>query len=167
MAIVLNDSPVGHMATDRYIECTARKCGNREWPGGLFQSLRKFRQSTTLCSKCGAEANLWLEFSFGNGRYAHLCKVLDVFLPEGRPLTWREGRYRRGFYPFLVMVESTEEEGVHLRKPHRSAWLPYWHIDRNRRGRIVHTKYGQWAPFMAHTAFASLVRQARKKGYRI
>jgi hypothetical protein len=22
-----------------------------------------------------------LEFSFGNGKYAHACKVLDVFLP--------------------------------------------------------------------------------------
>ena len=155
------------MATDRYIECGSRKCRHREWPGGLFQTLHRFQKRTPVCPQCGDEAHLWLEFSFGNGRYAHLCKVLDVFLPEGRPSNWREGRYRREFYPFLVIVESTEEEGVRFKKPRRSAWLPYWHIDRNRRGCIVHTKYGQWAPFMAHSAFASLVRQARKKGYRL
>jgi hypothetical protein len=148
------------MATGRFNVCSVRSCGHREWVARLFDALCDIQQERARCSKCGARSHLLLEFSFGNGKYPHPCKVLDVFLPKPKPRSWREGKLKRGFYPFLVMVESINEG-------HRSVWLPYWHIDTNRRGHIVGVKYGQWASFMRDSVLASLTDQARAKGYQI
>jgi hypothetical protein len=63
------------------------------------------------------------------------------------------------FYPFLAMVEALEEG-------YTSAWLPYWHVVTHINGHLER-KYGQWASFMGEDALASLVKQARAKGYSI
>ena len=148
------------MATDRYKVCSVRSCGNkREWVPRLFDALCEIQQKRFRC-KCGAKSFLSLEFQFGNGSYLHPCRVLDVFLPKPMPRSWREGRYQRSFYPFLVIVESSP-------RGQQEAWLPYWHIDKNRRGDTVGVKYGQWASFLRASVLASLTGQARAKGYKV
>jgi hypothetical protein len=111
------------------------------------------------CSKCSAKTHLELEFGFGLGAHPHKCKVLAAFLPERLDNSWPEGGFTRSFYPFLVIVKSIDES-------YRSVWLPYWHIDKPKRGKSIY-KYGQWASFISERPFASLVRQARAKGYKI
>ena len=147
------------MATDRYNVCSARSCGKRKWVPRLFDALCDIQQGRARC-ECGSKSYLWMEFSFGNGLYPHPCRVLDVFLPKPMPRSWREGRLQRRFYPFLVMVESSDGG-------HQEAWLPYWHIDKNRHGDIVGVKYGQWASFLRASVLASLTDQARIKGYEV
>jgi hypothetical protein len=84
---------------------------------------------------------------------------LAAFLPKRLDNSWPEGKSQRSFYPFLVIVKSIDERL-------RSIWLPYWHIDKPKRGKPFY-KYGQWASFISERPFASLVRQARAKGYKI
>ena len=147
------------MATDRYNVCSLRSCGKREWVPRLFDALCDIQQGRLRC-ECGAKSYLSLEFRFGNGSYLHPCRVLDVFLPKPMPRSWREGRFQRSFYPFLVIVKSSSSS-------HQEAWLPYWHIDKNRSGDTVGVKYGQWASFLRASVLASLTDQARAKGYEV
>src|ERR1700733_3358436 len=146
------------MATERYNVCSARSCGNKEWVAGLFDALRDIQRGRLQCSKCGKKSHLELEFGFDLGKSLHRCKVLDVFLPK-RIEKWPRGKFERSFYPFLVIVKSTDEG-------YRSMWLPYWHIDKNQKTRKTFRKYGQWASFISERPFVSLIGQARAKGYK-
>jgi len=144
------------MATDRFNVCSDKSCGHREQVFRLFDALRDIQQGRARCSECGKRSYLSLTFPFGNGQYPTRYKVLAVFLPKHLPRSWPEGKYKRGFYPFLVILEKVNDG-------HCWAWLPYWHVDKNRRGHIVRVKYGQWASVMRDGAFASLIKQARAK----
>jgi hypothetical protein len=101
-----------------------------------------------------------LEFEFDLGKSSHLCKVLDVFLPK-KIDHWKRGKSVRWFYPFLVVVESIDK-----RDNYRSIWLPYWHVDKNKKTGKQLKKYGQWASFVWEEPFISLIRQAKAKGYK-
>src|SRR5947207_15252660 len=118
------------MATDRYSVCNAKRRIHRVWIPRLFDALLDVAEGRARCSECGSGSYVELAFAFGNGRYPHACRVGDAFLPDPRPRSWQEGGQRRYFYPFLVMVESS-------RDGRRSAWFPYWHVDTNRRGKVV------------------------------
>jgi hypothetical protein len=145
------------MATERYNVCSA--CGNKQSVTTLFKALYDIsRGREARCSKCDKKSVLELTFGFGRGTSPHQCKVLAVFLPKHID-RWKEGRFNRSFYPFLVIVKSKANG-------HRSVWLPYWHIDRRRR-QNPRVKYGQWASFIRESPFASLVGQAKTKGYKI
>jgi hypothetical protein len=80
-------------------------------------------------------------------------------MPKRLDNSWREGKFRRTFCPFLVIVEAIDADYL-------SVWLPYWHIDKPKRGKPLY-KYGQWASFIWERPFASLTSQARAKGYKI
>ena len=148
------------MATGRYNVCHSHSCRSRQWVDRLFDAIYDISQGKKArCSKCGKISRLELEFGFGLGAYPHKCRVLAAFLPKRLDNSWREGKYRRSFYPFLVIVKSIDEG-------YRSVWLPYWHLDKDRQGH-VRVKYGQWASFVSERPFASLIRQAKAKGYKI
>lgn len=149
------------MATEKYNVCSVRSCGHREWVARLFDALNDISKGKkSKCSECGGKSYLELEFDFSRGKYPHQCKVLDAFLPKIDKWTDGKGnKFERSFYPFLVIVQSIDEG-------YRSVWLPYWHIDKDRRGKLFY-KYGQWASFIRERRFASLVSQARAKGYKI
>jgi len=147
------------MATNRIKVCSIPGCGRRAWVPRLFDALSEIQEGRARC-ECGGKSYLLLEFSFGNGLYPHRCRVLDVFLPKPMPRSWRQGRFKRSFIPYLVIVESCGNRC-------QEAWLPYWHIDRNRRGEIVGVKFGQWASFLRAEVLASLMKQARAKGYKV
>ena len=145
------------MATDRYWVCST--CEHRQGAAGrLFDNLRDIVQGKKArCSECGKSSHLELTFGFGLSS-PHRGKVLDAFLPK--PLSkWPHGKSTVEFYPFLVIVKSIDEG-------YRSVWLPYWHVVTNHRGH-PRVKYGQWAPFIWDRRLASLVGQAKAKGYKI
>src|SRR5882672_8604913 len=118
--------------TERYLICSI--CSGRKWASGLFDALRDMAQGKqTLCSKCGPNAHrLELIFPLALAPTARY-KVVHAFLPK-KPDTWRRGKSKIQFYPFLVLLES-------LNSRHRSVWLPYWHAVTND-GR-TRMKYGQ------------------------
>jgi hypothetical protein len=142
-----------------FIPQPSTRLASNEWVSRLFDALLDIQRGRFLC-ECGGKSYLTLEFQFGNGSYLHPCRVLDVFLPKPMPRSWRERRLQRSFYPFLVIVESSDSG-------HQEAWLPYWHIDKNSRGDTVGVKYGQWASFLRASVLASLTSQARAKGYKV
>jgi hypothetical protein len=144
------------VATGKYNVCNR---GHREWVEiTLFDALCDIQQGKARYCKCGGRSHLELTFEFGRGKYPHKCKVLAAFLPKRLDNSWVEGKFQRSFYPFLVIVKSIDES-------HRSIWLPYWHVDKPKKGASI-PKYGQWASFVSERLFASLVRQARAKGYK-
>jgi hypothetical protein len=100
-----------------------------------------------------------LKFRFGLEVGDRPCRVLDTFLPA-HIATWRlDNDSTAEFYPFLVVVESSDGKSQFV-------WLPYWHVVADKDG-TVSRKYGQWAPFMDTEAFGSLLSQARAKGYQV
>jgi hypothetical protein len=119
------------MATERYLVCTP--CRSREWVTRLFDVLHSIEQGKTQCPACGVKKHLELKFEFGGGKWPYRCKVLDVFLPKPRVTSWREGKSRVAFYPFLVIVKSLDDH-------HEYTWFPYWHIERNGWGDIRRVK---------------------------
>ena len=145
------------MATAKNNVCN--HCGTRESVDQLFDALCDVQRGKLRCS-CGRKSHLELEFGFGMGKYPHRCEVLDVFLPERRQKGWRERGRLVQFYTFLVIVRSIESDYI-------SAWLSYWHVERNNHGEIARRKYGQWAPFIRDTQLASLIAQAKAKRYNV
>jgi len=142
------------VATGRYFICS--RCGEKTYPPNLFETLRTFSVSRSVCGRCGANSELHVVFSFGLEAGRPDCKVLDAFLPEN-PVSWRQQDMREvTFYPFLVVLQRSDDEG-------RCFWLPYWHLVEGIG--TVKRKYGQWAPFMDASLFESLVAQARAKGH--
>ena len=145
------------MATDQYRVCS--NCRHRRQAAGrLFDALHGIVQGKKArCSECDASTHLELTFDFGLSS-PHRYKVLDAFLPKRR-LKWQRGKSTVEPYTFLVIVESADEG-------YRDVWLPYWHVVTDHRGH-PRAKYGQWAPFIWDVRFASLVRQAKAKGYKV
>lgn len=147
------------MATDRYHVCST--CSNRRWVPRLFDALRELASGTLpACEACGQTTHIELEFSFGLDAGRHPCKAVAAFLPKSIA-AWEQGadQSRVEFFPFLVIVESLEED-------YHSVWLPYWHIVTHSSAHIE-TKYGQWAPFIAADSYRLMVKQAREAGFDI
>jgi len=125
----------------------------------MFEALRNIANDSRLaCPLCGADCHLEFEFQFalavGNYRY----RVLAAFVPE-RSVSWNTSVGDDVvFWPFLVILNNPSEGN--------SVWLPYWHEVKSPSG-AVHNRYGQWAPFMNQASFASLLAQARAKGYSV
>ena len=143
------------MATSRVYVCTS--CGGKRPAPLLFKALydaAHIEHSKILCSACDAQCQLELKFAFGLGAGSRTCRVLDAFLPD-QDISWQSDNSAVTFYPFLVVVEASEE---------RSIWLPDWHVVKDAAG-STKTKYGQWAPFVGMQFFASLIQKARAKGY--
>ena len=141
------------MATDAYFQCT--KCPDFSYPG-MFEGLRAIAEGrVTPCSKCGANRNFHLDFSFAtDGSTSRRCKVINAFVPSARP-KWKQGKETVEFFPFLVFLEQEEPYD-------RGVWLPYWHV-KGPKG-CTRPVYGQWAPFMDLDLYNDLVAQARAAG---
>ena len=106
------------MATQKYYFCPG--CNQRTHPQRLFDALRDFSGSAPTC-ECGAIRELHVVLPFGLAAGTTDCKVLHVFLPR-QPVSWNlQNGGNVVFYPFLVILRRTGEQG-------NSAWLPYWHV---------------------------------------
>jgi len=140
------------MGTARHFFC--RNCGEKRRAGNLFKALSYFSQQTR-CFKCRSPVHLKLNFNFGLGATDSEFTVLDCFKPS-RPQWWYgPGSAKTTFHPFLVVL--------HRRGRKEAAWLPYWHVVKKGRNKII--KYGQWAPLMDFYLFEDLIYQAKAKGY--
>lgn len=113
------------MATESYYRC--EPCGE-ESPARepLFDTLLTFSNcpSGPECTACERERELRVAFSFGLGAGRQRFRVLRAFLPS-RPESWTHPNGQRvTFYPFLVVLQRVDKEGV----APLSFWLPYWHV---------------------------------------
>ena len=140
------------MASDTYYSC---KCPQRTYPSNLFDALLDLSKGLSNCAACGGTKQLHKIFDFGLGAESAEGKVLDAFLPLDL-VSWEDKGKWVTFYPFLVVMERTDEKG-------QAFWLPYWHIEEGAGTKL--RKYGQFAPFLEEPLFKSLVAQAREKGY--
>lgn len=143
------------MATKKLYRC--QNCSVELETKSLFDALEAIsRSALTLCSQCNGQLQLELEFTYSFGASGTKCRVLDAFLPDVPP-SW-EAPDVRGviYYPFLVITQPETGEN--------EIWLPYWHVSTDKRGKEK-KKYGQWAPSMDLSVFASLLKNARAKGY--
>ena len=138
------------MATDRRIQC--KTCGQIVRPTRMFDALLDIaRSQLAKCSSCGKDTELHLEFSLGLDAGRRPVRVLGAFTS---PVAWNNiNGDRVTFYPFLVVVASTDGE-----HESRSVWLPYWHNICSGGTRTI--KYGQWAPFMDSDIFEELYASA-------
>lgn len=143
------------MATDRAYLCSRDDCAHRRWAPSLFAALKDVaHRQEVACPLCGAPSSLELTFPFALGAGTRTCRVVAAFLPE-KIVDWQDGDATVQFYPFLAVTESNNKD--------QSFWLPYWHVT-TREGRSTN-KYGQWAPYIDSSLFASMVSQARAEGY--
>ena len=135
------------MATKRY--CSCPKCHKRTHSSGLlFDTLLNFPRSLLGCP-CGETNELLLLPPFSLGAGGKCFKVLDVFYES---VSWRNEGKQVTFYPFLIVLEDTEN------KDHK-IWLPYWHVEESKR------KFGERAPWMDADLFTALLAKAHARGY--
>lgn len=134
------------MATKRYYECP--KCCKRAPVSKLlFDVLLDFPKSVPNC--CGKKNKLLLIPPFALGAGGRCFEVLDAF---HKSVSWKDKSKRVTFYPFLVVLENTDNKK-------RVFWLPYWHLEESKR------KFGERAPWMDASLFYGLLAKAHKKGY--
>jgi hypothetical protein len=115
------------------------------------------------CEACDSPRDLHLWFELGLNRGKRECIALTAFLPEKtlrKPWREKDGSLVE-FFPFMVVLNA-----IGGKKLGKYYWLPYWHVVTNRPGKRKE-KYGQWAPFLGHELFESLVSQARRGGHDI
>jgi hypothetical protein len=144
------------MAIERFFICDN---GHKTWPDYLFDALKEVAEGNPhSCHECKGSAHLRLKFSFGLEAGPHDAKVLNVFLPDPIYKWKQKDRSIVEHYPFLVLVENIDDREI-------GSWWPYWHI--TTKGNYVQRKYGQWAPFIGQANLASLLQQARQKGYNV
>lgn len=135
------------MATARSYQCF--KCRKQtSVPGKLFSLLLDFPKPVPDCP-CGEKNELLLTPKFALGAGGVCFRVLDVFHESS---SWKDGDKTVTFYPFLVVLENTDDKVQWI-------WLPYWHVIDSS------TKYGERAPWMDTGLFNGLLSKARAKGY--
>jgi hypothetical protein len=117
-------------------------------PKLLFDVLLDFPKSAPKCP-CGETNDLLLIPPFAFGAGGSCFKVLDAL---HEIVSWKDKGKRITFYPFLVVLESTEDKS-------RKIWLHYWHVEETRR------KFGERAPWMDADLFCGLLAKAHAKGY--
>ena len=112
----------------------------------LFDALYKFsRTAPDECPGCGGSRDLHisLDFQLGAGDYDY--KVVSAFLPEKLESWLGEGEEEVTFYPFLVVLETSEGK--------QFCWMPYWHVSGKE------ARYGQHAVCLEKRQFESLMQQ--------
>jgi hypothetical protein len=149
------------MPTERYFVCT--KGCPEQWAGRLFDALSAQVENDLAPCSCGAQRYLKVGFPFAFGEkeedHVYWYRVLAAFLPK-EACKWKAGDGSKvAYYPFLIVCESLD-----CPDPHRSIWLPYWHVVSYPDDTSA-TKFDQWAPHMETRFFASLIDQAREKGF--
>jgi hypothetical protein len=116
----------------------------------LFDTLYNFSKTASEgCPVCGAtrELHLSLEVQLGAGDCDY--KVVSALLPE-KPETWMgEEQEEVTFYPFLVVLETSEGK--------QFGWTPYWHVTGKE------ARYGQPAVYLEQSQFESLMAQVQEK----
>ena len=116
----------------------------------LFDTLYDFsKMAPEDCAACGGtrELRLTLDFQLGVGDGAF--KVVSALLPEKLESWLGEEQEEVTFYPFLVVLESSEGK--------QFCWMPYWHVVGKE------ARYGQHAVCLDHKQFDSLIAQVQEK----
>ena len=116
----------------------------------LFDTLYDFSKMTPEeCPSCGGTRELHINLDFQLGAGDGDFRVVSAFLPEKLESWLGEEAQEVTFYPFLVVLQSSE--GTEF------SWMPYWHVTGKE------ARYGQHAICLNRTQFDSLIEQSQEK----
>lgn len=116
----------------------------------LFDTLYAFSKTVAeACPSCGGTRELHVNLDFQLGGGDGDFKVVSAFLPEKLESWLGEEEQEVTFYPFLVVLESSEGK--------QFSWMPYWHVIGKE------ARYGQHAVCLDRAQFESLLEQAQEK----
>jgi len=116
----------------------------------LFDSLYNFsRTAPDECPACGGARDLHVSLDFQLGAGDTDYKVASALLPERLESWMGEEQEEVTFYPFLVVLETSEGK--------QFCWMPYWHVTGKE------ARYGQHAVCLEQRQFESLMAQVQEK----
>ena len=116
----------------------------------LFDTLYAFTKSAPEpCPVCGGVRELQVNLDFQLGAGDSHYKVVSALLPEKLESWLGEEEEEVTFYPFLVVLETSEGQ--------QYCWMPYWHVTGKE------ARYGQHAVCLDKRQLASLIEQAEEK----
>jgi hypothetical protein len=116
----------------------------------LFDTLYDFSKiAPEECASCGGTRELRVSLDFQLGAGDGDFKVVSAYLPEKLESWLGEEEQEVTFYPFLVVLQSSEGR--------QFSWMPYWHVTGKE------ARYGQHAICLGRAQFDSLVEQAEEK----
>jgi len=116
----------------------------------LFETLYEFSKiAPEECPSCGGTRELHINLDFQLGSGDGDFKVVSAFLPEKLESWLGEEEQEVTFYPFLVVLQSSEGREF--------SWMPYWHVTGKE------ARYGQHAICLEKAQFDSLLEQVQEK----
>jgi hypothetical protein len=116
----------------------------------LFDTLYNFTKAAPEpCPVCAGSRDLHVTLDFQLGAGDSDYKVVSALLPEKLESWLGEEQEEVTFYPFLVVLETSEGK--------QFCWMPYWHVTGKE------ARYGQHAICLDKRQFASLIEQIEEK----
>jgi hypothetical protein len=130
----------------RCTQCHKKSSTHQKLFGTLYDFSRALPEA---CPSCGSRRDLHVTLDFQLGAGDTDYAVVSAFLPDKQESWLGEGEEEVTFYPFLVVLESSEGK--------QFCWMPYWHVTGKE------ARYGQHALCMERGQFESLMEQAEIK----